>query len=408
MSGTATRPTPARKPPPVTAASFDLPPGIRIDGAAVPRCDASDEQLRARGRDACPAGSSVGTGTLVAITGFGPPADPVEADVEVFNGPDQLVEVVFAKDTNTVLGMDRVDVRGNRLIAHPPATPGGPPDGRTSIRRIDLDLPARRGAGGRAFVTTPAVCPGDGRWRSRAHYGFADGGRTTLTSQSPCTTAGRGKRRRAAALSVTPRRVRAFERVRFRFRARGACGRRAIVRLARRKIRTSRRGRASLTLRLRQDRAAPGGAPEEGLRAHSDVRARAPPQIATVSLVAVYRDDAPALDIRSLTKRYDDGTLAVEDFDLTVPAGSFFGLLGPNGAGKTTAISAVCNLIRVTAGEVEVFGEPAESLLARSWIGLAEQDVNLDRFLTVRETLRLPRRLLRDVEGRGPRAGGAR
>ena len=101
----------------------------------------------------------------------------------------------------------------------------------------------------------------------------------------------------------------------------------------------------------------------------------------------VFREDAPALELRGLTKRYDDGTLAVEDFDLTVPDGAFFGLLGPNGAGKTTVISAVCNLIRVTAGEVLVFGEPARSLLARSWIGLAEQDINLDRFLSVRETL---------------------
>ncbi|TML83779.1 MAG: ATP-binding cassette domain-containing protein, partial [Actinobacteria bacterium] len=50
-------------------------------------------------------------------------------------------------------------------------------------------------------------------------------------------------------------------------------------------------------------------------------------------------------------------------------------------------ISAVCNLIRITSGEVLVFGEPAGSLLARSWIGLAEQDINLDRFLTVEETL---------------------
>jgi ABC-2 type transport system ATP-binding protein len=111
----------------------------------------------------------------------------------------------------------------------------------------------------------------------------------------------------------------------------------------------------------------------------------------------VYKD-SPALEIRGLTKRYDEtpagwrrrgtgGTLAIEDFDLEIPAGSFFGLLGPNGAGKTTAISAVCNLIRVTAGEILVFGEPAKSLLARSWIGLAEQDINLDRFLTVRETL---------------------
>jgi ABC-2 type transport system ATP-binding protein len=101
----------------------------------------------------------------------------------------------------------------------------------------------------------------------------------------------------------------------------------------------------------------------------------------------VFRDTAPALELRGLTKRYDDGTLALEDFHLEIPAGAFFGLLGPNGAGKTTLISAVCNLIRITSGDALVFGEPAHSLKARSWIGLAEQDINLDRFLTVRETL---------------------
>ncbi len=101
----------------------------------------------------------------------------------------------------------------------------------------------------------------------------------------------------------------------------------------------------------------------------------------------MFRDDPPALELRGLTKRYDDGTLDVENFNLVVPDGAFFGLLGPNGAGKTTAISAICNLIRVTDGDVLVFGEPATSLLARSWIGLAEQEINLDRFLTVRETL---------------------
>ena len=91
--------------------------------------------------------------------------------------------------------------------------------------------------------------------------------------------------------------------------------------------------------------------------------------------------------MRGLTKRYGDGTLALEDFDLEIPAGAFFGLLGPNGAGKTTLISAVCNLLRITDGEISVFGEPHDSLEARSWVGLAEQDINLDRFLTVRETL---------------------
>ncbi len=114
----------------------------------------------------------------------------------------------------------------------------------------------------------------------------------------------------------------------------------------------------------------------------------------------------PALLVSGLTKRYDDtradrrrsrgkggetsgagGFLALEDFDLEVPEGRFFGLLGPNGAGKTTLISAVCNIIRVTSGEIAVFGEPHATMAARRMVGLAEQDVNLDRFLDVEETL---------------------
>jgi ABC-2 type transport system ATP-binding protein len=97
--------------------------------------------------------------------------------------------------------------------------------------------------------------------------------------------------------------------------------------------------------------------------------------------------DVPALQLDGLTKRYDAGLLALEDFHLVVPDGAFFGLLGPNGAGKTTLISAVCNLIRVTAGDVRIFGLPHETPRARALVGLAEQDINLDRFLDVEETL---------------------
>ncbi len=96
---------------------------------------------------------------------------------------------------------------------------------------------------------------------------------------------------------------------------------------------------------------------------------------------------APALNLTALTKRYDNGFLALDAFDLEVCDGAFFGLLGPNGAGKTTLISAVCNLIRVTSGEIRVFGAPHHEQAARRMIGLAEQDVNLDRFLDVEETL---------------------
>src|SRR5437660_2848293 len=105
------------------------------------------------------------------------------------------------------------------------------------------------------------------------------------------------------------------------------------------------------------------------------------------SLASKKMSGPPALSLRALTKRYDDGLLALDRFELEVPDGEFFGLLGPNGAGKTTLISAVCNLIRITGGEIEVFGHPHHTLEARRLIGLAAQDVNLDRFLDVEETL---------------------
>lgn len=99
------------------------------------------------------------------------------------------------------------------------------------------------------------------------------------------------------------------------------------------------------------------------------------------------RPSPAALSITGLTKTYDDGTVGLDGLDLEVPAGEFFGLLGPNGAGKTTLISAICNLIRISAGEISVFGHPHDSMQARRVVGVAEQDPNLDRFLTVRESL---------------------
>ena len=92
------------------------------------------------------------------------------------------------------------------------------------------------------------------------------------------------------------------------------------------------------------------------------------------------------LDVHELTTQVSGFTI-LNRLSLSLEENELRVLLGPNGAGKTTLISAVCNLIRISSGDVLVFGEPADTLLARSWIGLAEQDINLDRFLTVRETL---------------------
>ncbi|PKI90589.1 ABC transporter [Actinomycetales bacterium SN12] len=62
-----------------------------------------------------------------------------------------------------------------------------------------------------------------------------------------------------------------------------------------------------------------------------------------------------AIRIRGLVKRFGD-TNAVDDVDLTVPAGSFYGLVGPNGAGKTTTLSIIAGLLRPDAGTVHISG----------------------------------------------------
>jgi ABC-2 type transport system ATP-binding protein len=97
----------------------------------------------------------------------------------------------------------------------------------------------------------------------------------------------------------------------------------------------------------------------------------------------------PALRIEKLKKTYSNGLLALDGVSLVVEAGRFFGLLGPNGAGKTTLINSVVSLARPDSGTVEVFGRDAyrEFRAARRMIGVSPQEINLDKFLTVEETM---------------------
>jgi ABC-2 type transport system ATP-binding protein len=97
----------------------------------------------------------------------------------------------------------------------------------------------------------------------------------------------------------------------------------------------------------------------------------------------------PALKIEKLKKTYSTGLLALDGVSLEVEAGRFFGLLGPNGAGKTTLINSVVSLARPDSGRVEVFGKDAyeEFREARRMIGVSPQEINLDKFLTVEETM---------------------
>jgi ABC-2 type transport system ATP-binding protein len=95
-----------------------------------------------------------------------------------------------------------------------------------------------------------------------------------------------------------------------------------------------------------------------------------------------------ALLVERLTKVYADGTRALDELELRIPSGCFFGLLGPNGAGKTTLIGAVAGLVRAPVGRLFVFGHDAVTdLQSRLLVGVAPQEVHLDRFLSAREVL---------------------
>jgi ABC-2 type transport system ATP-binding protein len=95
-----------------------------------------------------------------------------------------------------------------------------------------------------------------------------------------------------------------------------------------------------------------------------------------------------ALHIDRLVKRYGDFT-AVDGISFDVPEGEFFGLLGPNGAGKTTTINAIVGLAKITSGSIALFGHDVERdwRAARSYVGLAPQEYNFDRYLNIRDVL---------------------
>lgn len=100
------------------------------------------------------------------------------------------------------------------------------------------------------------------------------------------------------------------------------------------------------------------------------------------------RPTAAAIDVRGLVKRYG-GFTAVDGISLRVDAGEFFGFLGPNGAGKTTTINAIVGLAEKTSGSISILGYDNDTQWrqARRLIGLAPQEFNFDRYLSIRDVL---------------------
>ena len=99
--------------------------------------------------------------------------------------------------------------------------------------------------------------------------------------------------------------------------------------------------------------------------------------------------------INDLSKIYDNGFDALKKISLKVKQGEILAMLGPNGAGKTTLISIICGIVTPSSGSVIVDGFDIikDYRETRSRIGMVPQELNLESFETVFDTVSYSRGL---------------
>ena len=99
--------------------------------------------------------------------------------------------------------------------------------------------------------------------------------------------------------------------------------------------------------------------------------------------------------IKDLSKVYDNSFNALKKINLKVKQGEIIAMLGPNGAGKTTLISIICGIVTPSSGTVTVDGFDIikDYRETRSRIGMVPQELNLESFETVFDTVSYSRGL---------------
>lgn len=97
----------------------------------------------------------------------------------------------------------------------------------------------------------------------------------------------------------------------------------------------------------------------------------------------------PALEAINLTKRYEDGVLAVDNISFKVYPGQIFAILGGNGAGKTTTVNLFLNFLEPTEGETQINGVVThkEPLKAKQYVAFVSENVMLYGNFTAMQNL---------------------
>jgi ABC-2 type transport system ATP-binding protein len=96
------------------------------------------------------------------------------------------------------------------------------------------------------------------------------------------------------------------------------------------------------------------------------------------------------IEIKELTKRYEDGILALDHASYTIKPGEIFCLLGANGAGKTTTVNILLDFIQPTEGQASINGHDCNKfpLEAKQYVSYVSENVQLYGMFTARQNLR--------------------
>jgi hypothetical protein len=178
---------PSLKPHAVATMVVHRPAGGVIDTTVPVQCRASNAELMARGPDACPPDSQIGTAFVVSDTGSsGPFPRYSRTNITLFNNQDEVVAVGQNEDIPALRPVDRTRIEDDRTTTNFPAIPGQPPpDPFTAFKTYHFEFPPYV-RDGRTYNRTPPSCPDVGYWTMTLDFTYRDGVTETVESRSPC------------------------------------------------------------------------------------------------------------------------------------------------------------------------------------------------------------------------------
>ncbi|BBI32201.1 ABC transporter ATP-binding protein [Cohnella abietis] len=99
------------------------------------------------------------------------------------------------------------------------------------------------------------------------------------------------------------------------------------------------------------------------------------------------------LGLKNVSKTYRNGTVAVQEANLSIHEGEFVSFVGPSGCGKSTIFRMAAGLSQPTAGQIDILGGTPEQARTSNSISCVFQEATLLPWVSVSENITLPLQL---------------